>query len=75
MSLKNFDDSLAELIHDRVAMADIETVAAARAIYAQADGDVCLLCEGHGVIQFRLATGIWSLPVQCSCVIYKEVVA
>ncbi|MEU9806254.1 hypothetical protein [Mycobacterium sp. NPDC050853] len=75
MSLNNFDESLAELIRHGAAMADIQTVASARALYAKADGDVCLLCEGSGVIQFRLTTGIWSQPVQCSCVIYKEVVA
>ncbi|MDO3335119.1 hypothetical protein [Mycobacteroides abscessus] len=75
MSLQNFDDSLAELIRDNAARADIETVASARAIYAKADGEVCLLCEGHGVIQYRMATGVWSQPVPCSCVMYQEVVA
>ncbi|OHU68844.1 hypothetical protein BKG86_01985 [Mycobacteroides chelonae] len=72
MSLQNFDDSLAELIHDHAAMADIETVAASRALYAQANGDVCLLCEGHGVIQYRLTSMVWSQPVQCSCVMYQK---
>lgn len=72
MSLNNFDESLAELIHYRAAIADIETVAAARAIYAKTDGEVCLLCEGHGVIQYRLTSMVWSQPVQCSCVMYQK---